>query len=268
MPIKKDSTGKRWVEMEFIAPGTPEQVWQAMATGPGNAAWFTKASIEERVGGAVRFDFGPDGGSAGEVTAWEPPHRFGYVEREWSKGAPPVATEITITSRSGDRCVVRMVHSLFSSSDDWDDQMEGFENGWPGFFEVLRVYLAHFAGKKAASFMALTSVEGDPLGMWTRLTEKLALAGADAGERRTSAAGPESLSGVVERIHQDARQRYVLMRLEAPSPGVAVAGVYDLGPKVMASLTMFVYGDDAERTAAASEARWRPWLAEAVLPRT
>jgi hypothetical protein len=24
MPIKKDDTGKRWVEMEFITPGTPE----------------------------------------------------------------------------------------------------------------------------------------------------------------------------------------------------------------------------------------------------
>ncbi|ESZ18472.1 hypothetical protein X737_18045 [Mesorhizobium sp. L48C026A00] len=35
MPIKKDETGKRWVEMEFI---TPEQVWRAIATGPGNTA--------------------------------------------------------------------------------------------------------------------------------------------------------------------------------------------------------------------------------------
>ncbi|MBN9170044.1 MAG: polysaccharide biosynthesis protein, partial [Microbacterium sp.] len=23
---------------------------------------------------------------AGEVTTWEPPHRFGYVERDWSEG--------------------------------------------------------------------------------------------------------------------------------------------------------------------------------------
>ncbi|RWQ41889.1 MAG: SRPBCC domain-containing protein, partial [Mesorhizobium sp.] len=40
MPIKKDETGKRWVEMEFITPCTPEQVWRAIATGPGNTAWF------------------------------------------------------------------------------------------------------------------------------------------------------------------------------------------------------------------------------------
>ncbi|WP_287073272.1 hypothetical protein [Mesorhizobium sp.] len=42
MPIKKDETGKRWVEMEFITPCTPEQVWRAIATGPGNTAGSQK----------------------------------------------------------------------------------------------------------------------------------------------------------------------------------------------------------------------------------
>ena len=173
MPIKKDDSGKRWVEMEFITPGTPEQVWQALATGPGNTAWFTKTTVDERVGGAIRFDFGPDGGSAGEVTTWEPPFKFGYVERDWMPGAPPVATEITITSRSGDRCVVRMVHSLFASADNWDDQLEGFEGGWPGFFEVLRLYLAHFAGKPAAAIRVAASRPGGDQEAWSLLTKAL-----------------------------------------------------------------------------------------------
>ena len=101
MPIKKDGTGKRSVEMEVLVPGTPEQVWQAMATGAGNTAWFTRTTVEERSGGEIRFDFGANGSSVGEVTAWEPPHRFGYVEHEWNETAPPVATEVTITGRSG-----------------------------------------------------------------------------------------------------------------------------------------------------------------------
>jgi len=40
------------------------------------------------------------GESAGEVTVWEPPFRFGYVERDWAPGASPLATEVAITSRS------------------------------------------------------------------------------------------------------------------------------------------------------------------------
>lgn len=262
MPIKKDGTGKRWVEMEFIAPGTPEQVWQAMATGAGYAAWFTKATIEERVGGVLRFDFGPAGSSPGEVTAWEPPHRFAYEERDWSEGAPPVATEITITGRSGDRCVVRMVHSLFSSSDDWDDQMESFESGWPAFFEVLRIYLSRFAGMKAASFLAQASAVGDQLAIWKRLTTALNLTGANAGEHRTTAQRPETLSGVIERVQQDGKQRVITMRLEVPAPGIALLGTHGAGESVQASIAIFFYGDDAEQAAAASEQKWRSWVGE------
>lgn len=259
MPIKKDGTGKRWVEMEVLLTGTPEQVWRAMATGDGNAAWFTEATIEERVGGKLEFHFGPGMSSSGEVTVWEPPHRFSYVEREWDKDAPPVATEVVITSRSGGQCLVRMVHSLFTSSDDWDDQMEGFEGGWPGFFEVLRLYLAHFADKTAASARIMTSTTGDQLAVWSRLMNDLGLAGLNAGERRTTSDHPEKLSGIVQTVHQDDRKRYALLRLDEPA-GVAMIGTYGMGDTVNVSAIIFFYGDGAEEKARASDGLWRDWL--------
>ncbi len=95
MPIKKDGTGKRWVEMEILVPGTPEQVWQAMATGPGSSAWFVKTEIEPRVGGALKFDFGEGAVAAGEVTTWEPPQKFGYEERDWAPDARRERDEVT-----------------------------------------------------------------------------------------------------------------------------------------------------------------------------
>ena len=263
MPIKKDGTGKRWVEMEFIASGTPEQLWQAMATGPGNTAWFTKATIEERVGGSLQFHFGPDVNSSGEVTVWQPPNFFGYVERDWNGNAPPVATEITITARSGTSCLVRMVHSLFSATDDWDDQLEGFESGWPGFFDVLRVYLKHFAGRKAASFIAITSTTGEHPEVWKRLQDSLGLFGANVGERRTTSARPEALSGVVERVDQGEKIRMILLRLERPQPGVALVGTYMSGSGVNVSMSMYLYGDDVEGAAEQSARKWREWLGEA-----
>ncbi|MFM9849885.1 MAG: SRPBCC family protein [Hyphomicrobiaceae bacterium] len=261
MPVKKDGSGKRWVEMEFLAPGTPEEIWRAMATGPGYAAWFIKASIEERVGGVLRFEFGPGVSTSGEVTAWEPPVRFGYVETDWMEGAPPVATEITITGRAGGQCVVRMVHSLFTSKDDWDDQLESFQGGWPGFFEVLRLYLTHFTGQRGTPFQVMAmGVGSEDLPVWTRLTEALGLAGANVGEQRTAASGPQALSGVVERVHQDRKVRWITMRLSAPAPGIAIIGTYRGGDGVNASMSLFFYGDDAEQTAATSEPKWRDWL--------
>lgn len=262
MPIKKDETGKRWVEMEVLVPGTPEQVWRAMATGPGTTAWFTTTQVEERVGGTVTFDMGPNGGSTGEVTAWEPPHRFGYIERDWAEGAPPIATEITVTARSGDRCVVRMVHSLFTSTDDWDDQVEGFENGWPAFFEVLRLYLTHFADAPAASFFAMKQAAQPHGAVWTTLTETLGLSAANVGESRATPAQPERLSGTVTRHQQDAKLRYVMLRLNEPVTGIAIFGTYGMGTTTNSSMAMYVYGDDAARHVAESAPKWQRWFDE------
>ena len=264
MPTKMDGAGKRWVEMEFIAPGTPEDVWEAIATGPGNAAWFIRATIEERVGGAIAFDFGPDMKSTGEVTAWEPPRRFGYVERDWSKGAPPLATEIMIAARADERSLVRMVHSLSSSSDEWDDQLESFETAWPSFFEVLRLYLSRFKGQKAVSFQASVSVDGDQLAVWKRLTDALDLNGANVGEHRTTPTQPEALSGVIEHVHQDQKQRVLMMRLDAPAPGAAIVATCGDGNTVNGSVCIFFYGDDAGTIASVSEKRWRDWLRDAL----
>ena len=86
MPLRKDESGRRWVELEVQVPGTPEQVWQAIATGPGMSAWFTTTSVEERVGGAISFDFGDESCgedvSSGKVTAWEPA-RWGNRPAPW-----------------------------------------------------------------------------------------------------------------------------------------------------------------------------------------
>ena len=274
MPIRKDGRDKRWVEMELLVPGTPEQVWHALATGPGTAAWFVPGEIEPRVGGLFRLDFGPEAASSGVVTRWEPPHHFGYLETDWEPGAPPVATEITITARSGDQCLVRMVHSLFASTDDWDDQMEGFEKGWPGFFQVLRTYLAHFPGAEAGSFMAIQATPGEPLAAWQRLTGRLGLAGANVGERRTTSEGPEPWTGVVEHVHQGQGLYFVVLRVDDPSPGIALvstSGVHDspgemeekvghgTGPSV--GIARYLYGEGAKADIGALEAAWRQWLA-------
>lgn len=262
MPIKKDATGKRWVEMEVVVRGTPEQVWQAIATGPGITAWFTKATVDERVGGAVQFNQGSSGTTTGEVTAWEPPLRFAYVESELGEGVPPLATEITVTSRTGGTCVVRLVHSLFASTDDWDDQLEGYESGWPGFFEVLRLYLSHFAGCKSASFSVAATVNAPQLAVWKELTDALDLAAANVGEMRATPRMPGVLSGTVERVQQSAFERYILLRLAAPAPGVASIGIYGDATTTTAGMSLYFYGDDAERRVASSEGAWRDWFSE------
>lgn len=276
MPVRKDEQGNRRVEMEVLVPGTPDEVWEAMATGPGNTGWFVPTEVVPGLGGSIRMTFGEGAVAEGEITAWDPPHRCAYVERDWQPGAPAVATEITITARSGDRCVVRMVHSLFSSSDAWDDQLEGFESGWPGFFAVLRLYLGHFKGMQAGSFMVLSAAAGEALPVWRRLCEELGLTAASVGERRELEAGPDRWSGVVEQVFQDAQQRWVLLRIDAPEPGIALVGtggtsadpgemekeVGKVASRTHVSVARYHYGNGASERAREGERRWRAWFSE------
>ena len=53
MPTKKDDSGRRSVEIEFELPGTPEQIWDAIATGPGITSWFVPSEVEPYAGGKV-----------------------------------------------------------------------------------------------------------------------------------------------------------------------------------------------------------------------
>lgn len=264
MALKKDGDGRRWVEMEFLVPGTPEQVWQAIATGSGMSAWFTPTSVDERVGGAIEFDFGDAVVSSGVVTEWNPPQRFGYQEHGWSGDAPPVATEVVVTSRSGDQCVVRMVHSLFTDRDDWDDELESFETGWPGFFEVLRLYLRAFAGQPAANVVETAAYPGDVGQAWSALVPALGLAGIDVGGRCESSSGAPRFGGVVERIHQSAELRDVMVRLDAPGPGIAVVGGCAAGGQTRVAVSLYLYGQSAADTAAAEAPKWRTWMAQLV----
>ena len=72
--------------------------------------------------------------------------------------------------------------------------------------------------------------------------------------------------GTIERIHQDRQQRFIMMRLLAPAPGVALVGTYDAGPRINASMSIYFYGDDADARAAASEQKWRDWLGKRFAP--
>ena len=46
MGVKEESSGRRSVQVENEVPGTPEEVWQAIATGPGISSWFVASTAE------------------------------------------------------------------------------------------------------------------------------------------------------------------------------------------------------------------------------
>src|ERR1700685_4592986 len=162
MSVKKEPSGRRSIQVEVEVPGTPEEVWQAIATGPGISAWFVAAEFEEQGGKpvAVKLNFGPDMESSSAVTAWDPPRMFAKEADGWVPGSPPIADEWSVEARGGGICIVRIVHSLFASTDDWDNQLEATESGWSGFLFTLRIYLTHFRGQRSAMMQRMAPAAG------------------------------------------------------------------------------------------------------------
>ena len=262
MSVKTDATGRRAISLEVELPGTVEQVWRAIATGPGISAWFVPSTVEERPGGVVSFELGPDMVSTGEVTAFEAPRRFAYVEPGWSGEAPPLGTEFIIEALSGSTCRLRLVHSLFTDADDWDKELGSMETGWPPFFGVLAIYLKHFADQPAGSIRPGGHFAGTETEAWARLTAKLGLAGAAPGERRAAPAdGAPPLAGTVTRVDEGAHHEVTLL-LDSPAPGVALIGTYQWGGAVKTAVSLFFYGLDGAAEAARQQPVWEAWMAE------
>jgi len=259
MSVKKEPSGRRFVQVEVEVPGTPEEVWQAIATGPGISSWFVPTEFEMRDGKpvAVKLDFGPGMESRSAVTTWDPPRKFAAQGEGWG-GSPPIADEWYVEAKSGGTCIVRVVHSLFAETDDWDNQLEGTESGWPGFFRILRIYLTHFRGQRSAMMQWMAPAAGTEAEAWETLTAALGLKGVSAGQCWTALAGVPGLSGVMEHVSQSPYS--ALLRLDKPGPGTAALGAVNFGGQSMVTLSFYHYGDQAAGTVARETPLWQAWI--------
>lgn len=251
MPVKKDPEGHRSVEAEVEVPGTPEEVWNAIATGPGMSSWFVPSTSEERVGGTAVCNFGPGMESVATIKEWDPPVSF-TAETEEEPGL--VASEWTVETRGGGTCVVRVVHRWFADTDEWDDQFIGHSYGWISFFRILRIYLEHFRSRPSASFQIAAFGDESVEQTWRLALDGLP-ASADDPKRLTT----PSAAGVVE--HKgEGEYAELLLRLDDPAPGVAHLFPMDTGEQTMLSVRVYLYGDGVEGDADSTKKRWADWL--------
>jgi uncharacterized protein YndB with AHSA1/START domain len=286
MPVKKGEDGERSVEAEVEVPGSPEQVWRAIATAEGISAWFMPTTSEvddEGVPVSMTTSFGPGMDAVVKVAEWNPPHDFvAEAESEAEGGPGTVATEWIVEARDGGKCVVRVVHRWFADSDDWDGEFEGHAYGWASsFFRILRIYLTHFAGQACSAF-DLTAFSRAP-GPQTWRTVKGIVAIDEHSGRAVSAPGAPELSGVVESTEVDdpellaVRERSpqiaaalegmggdspeLVLRLDRPAPGVAHVFTMPMGEQTMVSVRFFLYGDRGVAVSANAKREWSDWLA-------
>ena len=261
MDVKPEANGRRSIAFEVEVVGTPEEVWHAIATGPGVSSWFVPATVEERDGKPVSMSltFGPGMVSTSELTLWQPPHKYAKESKGWMPGMPNVANEWIVEAKSGGRCVIRIVHSLFASTDEWDNQLEATKYGWPAFLRTLQLYLEHFRSAPSQLMQLSAPMAGSEAEVWKALLGALGITELTVGQRWSAPAGAPALSGVVEYATESPYD--ILVRLDSPGPGIAAIGVAGYpGHGSSAAMNFYMYGDQAAATIAREAPKWQAWM--------
>ena len=249
----------RSIELEVEVPGTPEQVWAAVATGPGISSWFVPSTVDGHERGEVVQQFGPGDSMMvrGRVRVWDPPHRVVFDGGEADEG---LAFEWLVEARDGGTCVVRLVNSGFGSGEEWDSQLDAMDAGWRMFLHNLLLHRRHFPGQVAVAVQPMATAALDLGEAWGTLTAALGISTASAEGDRVAAGpdAPTALAGTVER----AVPRMLTLRIDEPGPGIALVAVEGTNGQAGISVWFWLYGADAGERAPVVLEGWQGWLAD------
>jgi hypothetical protein len=127
------------IRREVELPATPEEVWDAVATGPGTASWLF-----------------PEEADPNDIVESDRPRKFAV--RTESEDGSFNALEFVIEARGG-TAVLRYVHSGIFDDEHWDAQYDAVGAHTDFYLHTLGQYLEHFAPKTA------TYVGGGPGGL-------------------------------------------------------------------------------------------------------
>ncbi len=251
----RDTVGTRTIEIALEVPGTPEAVWDAIATGPGIAAWFVPAVVEPGEGGTLTLAFAEGLEETCEVTVWEPPRRLVYTSGSEDRR---LAQEFRVEAHGGGRCVVRFVNSGFGTSADWAAQYDSMSEGWKLFFDNLRLYLTRFAGQPCYSVTTTRTAQGSRNEIWAAVTKALGFPEVPAVGEWVEGLGEgvPTLAGIVERVTPTT----VTLLLDRPAPGLGEVMVEGFDGEVFVSVYLYLYGDAGAAVIDRERAAWLTWV--------
>lgn len=140
--------GTRAVRQAVTVEAPADAVWRALTDAEELRRWFpVDARVEPGPGGMVWLSWGPGVEGTSRIEVWEPERRLRLVE-EWP-GAEGKLVRFVLDyhlEARGGSTVLRLVHSGFGESSDWDDQYHSTEDGWRYFLFNLKHYLERHAG--------------------------------------------------------------------------------------------------------------------------
>lgn len=236
------------ITQDLEVGATPEQVWEAIATGRGMDSWFMgQSEVEPREGGRARWSIGGYTEDS-TVSTWDPPRRFVNTGTEGPDGSFH-RFDYRIEDRGSGRTTIRYVHSGMLGG-DWEAEYEAMSEGDPMYLHKLVEYLTYFSGRFATGIDAQGPKVADREHAMSTFRRGLGMGddAADGDQVRLSPEGLEPVEGVVDHVSQSflgVRSNDALYRF-----------IYGFDGSVMVGHHLFADGVDPE----AARLAWRRWL--------
>jgi uncharacterized protein YndB with AHSA1/START domain len=237
---------------EIDLDATPDQVWAAIASGPGIDSWFMgRSEIAGHEGGRNQMSLM---GFTNEstTTAWEPGRRFAYRSDDAPDGTF-MAFEYLIEGRAGGSTHLRYVHSGMLG-DDWAAEYDGLRKGTRMYLLMLATYLRHFEGRTATSTMFLPGPQvADAQRVWTEFIEAFGVTGDRA---RLQIDGLDPVDGTVDFASEPTY-------LEVRTANGLYSLIHGYRDTVVVQYHGFSGGSAEPVDDKAIESAWQGWLATA-----
>jgi len=200
--------GTRLVERVLEINAPLDAVWKALADAEEIARWFApEARVQPGAGGTIKWIWKDIAEWESRIEIWEPNRHLRAVY-DWSPApdkSPPqqLAMDFYLETRGG-KTVLRLVHSGFGASADWDGEFDGVSRGWTSELCSLRHYLENHRGATRSVAWAKRDIAVTWEEAWKRMTGPQGIAiqpppdGLRAGDRyEASTATGDKLAGLV-----------------------------------------------------------------------
>src|SRR2546428_794734 len=143
----------RDIELSVELDASPEDVFRAVTDGTEIAKWLApEARVTAPEGGkkgSIWISWGEGMSAEHEIEIFEAPKRIRHPSGQNGETKAPLYADWSIEAREGGKTTLRLVHSGFSASADWDDEYEAHKRGWTLMLQNLRQYFARHAHEPA-----------------------------------------------------------------------------------------------------------------------
>jgi uncharacterized protein YndB with AHSA1/START domain len=137
-------------------PASVEEVWKAITEASEIRRWFApEVRIDLREGGEYFLSWGPGMEGAGKIEIVDAPNHLRMLN---SRGQ---VQDFYIEGHGGG-ATLRLVHSGFLDTADWDAEFNGTRDGWPIFFRMLHYGLTRHRGVPGRN-IDLYSLANEPM---------------------------------------------------------------------------------------------------------